>query len=41
MDLDSGALGVLLTLQGIIKNDWSQWLPIVHSDNFSLFKGGE
>ncbi|GAA2864856.1 class III lanthionine synthetase LanKC [Lactobacillus intestinalis] len=41
MDLDSGAIGVLLTLQGIIDNDWGQWLPIIHSAKLSILKGGE
>lgn len=41
MDLASGAIGMLTIFQGIKENNWGKWIPLVYSDNFSLFKGGD
>lgn len=39
MDLATGAIGDYLTILGLTKNDWGLWLPIIHSDEFRIFRG--
>lgn len=33
------AIGDYLTILGLTKNDWGLWLPIIHSDEFRIFRG--
>lgn len=41
MDLATGAIGLLITLESICERNYGRWIPIIHSDNFSVFKGGD
>lgn len=38
MDLETGSSGVLLALDGLVKRNWGNWIPIPMNSNFNFFR---